>query len=161
LPPLRARRDDIELLAQHFWHAFAARNGKAGASLSDDAILALRSQRWPGNVRQLQNFVERLVVFCEGTTVTAEDVRREMSDEGRFTTQSTGLRLHPGNEEGAARAQAAAPSIESLSEAVRETERFALTRAMKHANGNRTVAARILQVSRTTLYKKLAEHGLA
>jgi two-component system, NtrC family, response regulator AtoC len=160
LPPLRARRDDIELLARHFWQVFAAANGKAGSTLGDDAVAALRSERWPGNVRQLQNFVERLVVFCESRTVTAEDVRRELSEEARFTTQSTGPRPHPGHEGSATGATVNQANMESLSEAVRETERRALTRAMKHAKGNRTVAARILQVSRTTLYKKLAEHGL-
>src|SRR6185369_12373233 len=65
LPPLRARRDDIALLARHFCGIFSEAHGKSGSSFSDDALAVLVAERWPGNVRQLQNFVERLVVLAE------------------------------------------------------------------------------------------------
>src|SRR6478735_9595345 len=66
LPPLRARRDDIPILAQAFADEFARSNGKHGVHLDQTAIGTLRAERWPGNVRQLQNFVERLVVLASG-----------------------------------------------------------------------------------------------
>jgi two-component system, NtrC family, response regulator AtoC len=161
LPPLRARRNDIELLARHFTRLFARANGKQNVELSPDALRVLRSQRWPGNVRQLQNFVERLVVLSAGESIEEEDVRRELGREGRFATE-------PGTV-----ASAAARSVKRGDSSPREcsavgpleadmqvAERSALERALKHAGGNRSLAARLLGVSRSKLYAKLEEHGL-
>jgi two-component system response regulator AtoC len=164
LPPLRARREDIALLSETFAADFAHTYDKPEARLEAGAIAALQAERWPGNVRQLQNFVERLVVLARGP-ITPDDVRREMSEQVRFETQLTGLRaaqakppsVGPGS--GAGASSDAGPPLQ-LGEAVRNAERTAIERALVHTNGNRTVAARILGVSRATLYAKLEEHGL-
>jgi DNA-binding NtrC family response regulator len=153
LPPLRARRDDIELLSREFCARFARANGRPDATLGPDALKALRSQRWPGNVRQLENFIERLVVFSEKPVIGASDVERELVQKPQFKTQSAGTQ-----------SQLAAPPASTaagpLVEAVRIAERNALVTALKKASGNRSVAARVLGVSRATLYNKLRELGI-
>jgi two-component system response regulator AtoC len=153
LPPLRARRDDVPLLAREFTDRACAAADKLPLGLSDDAMRLLRSQRWPGNVRQLENFIERLVVLSDGQTLTANDVERELVQKPEFLTQRTETRgsvtdVDPG----------AIP--EELAETVRRAERAALVSALKRTDGNRTVAARVLGVSRATLYNKLKELGI-
>ena len=152
LPPLRARRDDIELLAREFCARFARANGRPDAALGSDAIKVLRGQRWPGNVRQLENFIERLVVFAENPVIGAADVERELVQKPQFKTQSAGTQ-----------SELAAPKVPwdgPLVEVVRTAERNALLTALKKAAGNRSVAARVLGVSRATLYNKLRELGI-
>jgi two-component system response regulator AtoC len=141
LPPLRSRAGDIEPLARKFTVAHAKANSKE-IELSADALRLLGREPWPGNVRQLQNFIERLVVLCDGPTITASDVERELS------------RIAP------------APSSQkegegSLDASRKGAEREAIRTALNRAGGNRTVAARILGLSRRGLYYKLDEHGLA
>jgi len=157
LPPLRARRDDVTLLARHFCATLSAANGKRDLSLDDAALEHLRKQRWPGNVRQLQNFIERLVVLSEGKSIGLADVQRELTGSVQFSTQATGAAtLHS-----VARSQAAMQPVVPLSEELRSAERVALVRALEHTKGNRTLAARLLGVSRATLYNKLDEHDLS
>jgi two-component system response regulator AtoC len=115
------------------------------------ALKVLRGERWPGNVRQLQNVVERLVVLSDGPTITEAAVRAELSPRARFITQSTA---------GETPATGDVPQGGSLADEVREAERAAFVRALKEARGNRTLAARLLGVSRSTFYAKLGEHGL-
>ncbi len=158
LPPLRARREDIEALARHFCRVFAEAHAKRGTHLSDEALAALRSERWPGNVRQLQNFVERLVVLTAADSVLdASDVQRELSPAMVFPTQSAGdgAALAPRPED----ANASVSQVVSLDAALRDAERRAIERALRHAGSNRTLAARLLGVSRACLYNKLEEHG--
>ena len=137
VPPLRERPGDTERLVAHFARTF-------GGKIDDDAAARLAGQPWPGNVRQLQNFIERLVVLADGPRVTAADVDRELA------------RAVPG-----ASARPAATAAVSLDAQRRETEKEALVRALAQAGNNRTRAARILEVSRRTFYNKLHEHGLA
>jgi two-component system response regulator AtoC len=151
LPPLRTRRDDIELLARHFCETFAAESGRPSVRLSDEAVKELRRQRWPGNVRELENFVERIVVLAEGETIEASDVLRELSSgQPIFATQPTQVTK---NGEG--------PAPDGLlGRERREAERRALLSALERAHGNRTLAARALGVSRRTLYNLLEDHGV-
>ncbi len=158
LPPLRARRDDIPELARAFATEFCCAYGKPGATLDATAIDALRSERWPGNVRQLQNFVERLIVLAQGP-ITSDDVRREMGEHVRFETQITGVAA--GGSSNPTPDPVSSSVARPLGEAVRIAERHAIERALRHSGGNRTVAARILGVSRATLYTKLEEHGIS
>lgn len=146
-PPLRARPEDIEPLVLHFCHSFGAQNGRAGIRVAPDAMKVLRMQPWPGNVRQLQNFIERLVVFAEADEIGFREVRSEL---GAAAIQPAS-QVEP----------SFATSVFELDEVVRRAERKALEKALTRAAGNRTVAARILGVSRRTLYNKLEEHGLA
>jgi len=153
IPPLRARRDDIELLAREFTQRFGADNGKPDLKLTPEAVRVLRSQRWPGNVRQLENFVERLVVLTDTDTIKGTDVERELVHRPEFLTQRTEGALGTLTEQDSGPPQA-------LAEAVRKAEKAALIAALKRASGNRSVAARVLGVSRATLYNKLRELGI-
>jgi two-component system response regulator AtoC len=141
LPPLRARRSDIEPLARRFTLEHAHANGKS-IDIGADALALLALEEWPGNVRQLQNFIERLVVLSDGPMIRASDVSREVS------------RLPPASP---------APKVEgaALDVARRSAETEAVKTALSRAGGNRTVAARILGLSRRGLYYKLEELGLA
>src|SRR5262249_22713652 len=131
-------------------------HGKRGAALSDDAVALLSAERWPGNVRQLQNFVERLVVLDEKGAIDADDVRRELAPPTVFATQSSVAGAAPSVHS----VEGPASSVEPLDSAMRAAERSAIERALRHAKGNRTLAARLLGVGRATLYVKLEEHGL-
>jgi DNA-binding NtrC family response regulator len=144
LPPLRERGDDVDALARHFCRTFGQANGKPEISIEQDGIALLRRHPWPGNVRQLQNLVERLVVLADRPLVTARDVERELTPT---SIQPAGLE-EPAEE---------AVTLESL---VNETVRQALVRTLKRCGNNRSQAARILGISRRTLYNKLKEHGL-
>jgi two-component system response regulator AtoC len=152
LPPLRARRDDIEELASHFCEQACVRNHRPGVTLGAEAIAVLSKQRWPGNVRQLQNFVERLVVLATRPVISGVDVQHELDRPLEFATETGGNAVP----------SAPAPGVaaEHLSQAVRDAERQALLRALGQSGGNRSAAARVLGVSRTTFYAKLRQYDL-
>jgi DNA-binding NtrC family response regulator len=148
MPPLRARDGDVATLARHFATAVGDSLGRPGARLDDEALALLALQPWPGNVRQLQNFVERLVVLGDAPVIGRADVDRELA-------RSSSGRPPPAGD----RRDGRRPEL-SLDAQRRETEKEALVRALAQAGNNRTRAARILLVSRRTLYNKLREHGL-
>lgn len=144
VPPLRERPEDIALLARHFLQAAAEANGRSPFQLADDALERLLAQSWPGNVRQLENFMERLVVLSDGTRITAADVERELQRD----TPS-----------GATRGSSPAPNDPQLDSQRKDAERKAIANALQRAGGNRSLAARLLGISRRTLYTKLTELG--
>jgi two-component system response regulator AtoC len=182
LPPLRARREDIAAIVRHYLEVFRRENGKADLSLDESALRLLQSQRWPGNVRQLVNFIERLVVLAQRSLITADDVRRDLEEQLEFLTQASGLdarhsdgilpvvsELPPRLPElgGAPLGNLPAPGVHLVSSAVRplrdelrRAEHRALTKALHSARGNRALAARMLGISRRTLYTKLDEHEI-
>ncbi|HTA90322.1 MAG TPA: sigma-54 dependent transcriptional regulator [Polyangiaceae bacterium] len=154
VPPLRARPGDIEALALHFCDNTSAENGRARAMFDADALELLCSQRWPGNVRQLQNFVERLIVLADSPRVSRQDVARELAR----TPGTQGLAAAGGF---SLAESAPSSTILELEQARNKAEKHALEKALHAAKGNRVVAARLLGISRRALYYKLAEHGVA
>jgi DNA-binding NtrC family response regulator len=145
IPPLRERGADAARLVRHFVEECARALARARMSIDDDAVALLAAQRWPGNVRQLQNFVERLVVLADKDVITRAEVDRELTRV-------------PGAVRAPARGGESADL--SLDSNRKETERQTLVKALSQAGNNRTRAARLLEVSRRTLYNKLREHGL-
>ncbi|MGE0325175.1 MAG: sigma-54-dependent transcriptional regulator [Polyangiaceae bacterium] len=163
VPPLRARPDDIAELAMHFARTAGLSNGRAAMGIDAPALELLRTHRWPGNVRQLQNFIERLVLLADGPRITARDcsIWQPGLDQG-----SVNERPPSTAEPGATRAREPAPEsdegeVVELATAIARAEKQALERALKKAGGNRNVAARMLGVSRRTLYYKLTQHGVS
>ncbi|MBL8917515.1 MAG: sigma-54-dependent Fis family transcriptional regulator [Myxococcaceae bacterium] len=149
LPPLRERADDIEALAAHFVAQLGKTHGRPQARLTPQALAVLRAQPWPGNVRQLQNFLERLVVLASSDELSDADVQREL---GRAGAPTAGAVTPP---------SATPPSAPgSLDEKRKDAERSAVQQALDQAKGNRALAARLLGVSRRTLYYKLEALGL-
>ncbi len=146
LPPLRARSEDIPPLADHFVRVHGAANGRPDASLTREALTVLASERWPGNVRQLENFIERLIVLAEAPMIDFGDVQRELGRAAPSFDETPTPRV-----EGAGA---------TLASQRRDLEREALLDALQRANNNRTLAARLLGVSRRTLYNKLEELGI-
>jgi len=142
LPALRERREDIVPLVQHFARVHCAR--RSPAVFERRALDLLLAQPWPGNIRQLENLVEHIVLLADGRTISDEVVLRAMGGHD-------GPRTRPGP------ALLGEPSLESSR---REAERQAVKAALERSFGNRTQAARLLGVSRRTLYNKLHEYGL-
>jgi len=136
IPPLRERREDIPLLVAHYAQYYARKYGRAELAVPAGTMARLQQYRWPGNVRELKHAVERAVI---------------MSDSGSFPIDN--LVLPPV----AAIAPAAAPAA-TLN--LDELEKQAIERALVQYQGNLTRAAQALGLGRTTLYRKMARHGL-
>jgi DNA-binding NtrC family response regulator len=148
VPPLRERREDVPLLAQHF-AASAARRARRGCpDISPAALEWLQAQPWPGNVRQLENAIERAVVLAAGNTLGVDDFQprtgaMSMPAPG---TGPAGTGKHP----------ATAGDLLSLD----ELERLHILRVLEACAGQKTRAAAILGINRTTLWKKLRHYGI-
>ncbi|MCC6997659.1 MAG: sigma-54-dependent Fis family transcriptional regulator [Deltaproteobacteria bacterium] len=148
VPPLRDRKDDVPLLVEHFLQVFRARNGKAIAGLSRGALDLLQSYDWPGNVRELENAIERAVVLCKGTSIDSDDLPLEVRGGG-----GAGLGLG-----GASGARVISfPTGTPLE----EIERRAIHETLKHAKGDKRLAAQLLGIATRTIYRKLEAEGIA
>jgi two-component system, NtrC family, response regulator AtoC len=165
IPPLRERREDIPLLAEHFITKFNERLRKQITSMAPEAIDRLVAHHWPGNIRELENLMERTVLFCEGPQIGVSDLPPEISHLvplPGFVPLDEAARAAAGA--GAASAGPAALAGSSLKEAVRaETERVErelIQRALDETGGNVTQAARKLKISRKSLQTKMKEFGL-
>ena len=138
VPPLRDRKADILLLADHFLERFAREHRKNVRRISTPAIDMLASYHWPGNVRELSNAIERAVVLCDGGVVHAHHLPPTLQ-----TAESSGT--------------AANQSLEEIVEAV---EKDALQDALKQARGNRALAARLLRTTRRIFNYKVRNYGI-
>jgi DNA-binding NtrC family response regulator len=147
LPPLRARREDIAALVEHFVRQVCAQNGWKPVAFSPEAVEALREYPWPGNIRELRNAVERLLLLAVDG-VDAATV--EMALPRRETLSSRGMK---GN------ADAGAGSG-SLAERVAEFERTTLLAELERSGGHVTNAAKALGLERSHFYKKCQQLGI-
>jgi two-component system response regulator AtoC len=140
LPTLRARRDDIPLLAEHIIRRLARKYHWPQLALAPEAVQYLLHQDWPGNVRQMQNVLARAAILARGRLILAEDL---------------GLQPSP-----AAHANSAGATPMLLKDIVAETERRAIQHALEQTSWNRTQAARLLGISRRQLFDKIQQYGL-
>jgi transcriptional regulator with GAF, ATPase, and Fis domain len=155
VPPLRDRREDILELANHFLGVYSQRSGKQTPQLDDDAVTALKSYDWPGNIRQLENVIERAVVIADGPVITANELAPEI-------LHCNGLEPRPNDNAPAAEMPALWMRGPSFERSERErTEREHLVRALAGAAGNKAEAARALGLARSTFFSKLKKHGLS
>jgi len=142
VPPLRQRREDIVLLAEHFLRNACKKMGKCISAFSSGALQSLSRYSWPGNVRELEHFIERAVVLCDGSVVDSPLLPKEIVDAEEQLNNS--LREEP----------------EFISDNSGETEIQRLILALRLAGGNKAKAARQLGMDRSTLYRKLQALGI-
>ena len=143
IPPLRDRREDIPLLVEHFLAMYSREVKKEALALSSEAVEVMKHHPWTGNVRELQNCIERAVILCDGREILPEHI---------------GLRVpaRPAAED--------VPAVGSLQEASsaasRAVEAKMIEKVLRETGGNKTRAAEILQVSYKTLLTKIKDYGL-
>lgn len=131
------------MLAQHFIEQFASEQNRPAQQLRPDAVEALCRHTWRGNVRELENRVRRAVILADGPKVTAAD-----------------FDLEPTGPTPSRQAAIGADDVLTLRDARERAEREALSAALARADGNLTAAARLLEVSRPTLYSLLRQHDV-
>ena len=134
IPPLRVREGDAALLAHHFKNKFCAQEGRSALNFAPDAIAAIEAYGWPGNVREMENYIKRAVIMADGNTIVADDL---------------GL---PG--------EGAEEQPINLRQVRDEAEYKAIVKALARVDGNIVKASEVLGVSRPTLYDLMARHGI-
>jgi Nif-specific regulatory protein len=142
VPPLRERRDDVPLLAKHFLERYAREFGKSVAGFDDEALAILSAYDFPGNVRELENEVQRLVIQVEAGEKISPEI---LSPRVR---QVEGILTQANNAKG------------TLREMVDQVERHILADALREHSNNKTAAAKALGITREGLHKKLKQLGL-
>jgi DNA-binding NtrC family response regulator len=150
LPALRERTSDIPLLARHFLKKICDDSGKQVEDFTPDAMESLLSYSWPGNVRQLQNIVERAVLLGKQSYVTPLDLPDRLQQGSRSAFQASASR----------HGDASSSSTRTLKEALAEPERRIILEVLESKDWNRNATADQLGINRTTLYKKMKRLGL-
>ncbi|MFN3200353.1 MAG: sigma-54-dependent transcriptional regulator [Bradymonadia bacterium] len=143
LPPLRDRRTDIPLLVEHFLTVFNARFGTEINGLAPEAMRLLTEHSWPGNIRELENTVERAVVLTEGPLISPDDLP-EVIREGRSRIKMS-----------------LASGELSIKKTARIIEEELIRKALERTGGNRTRAAELLEISHRALLYKIKDYGLS
>ena len=134
VPPLRERKEDVPLLIQHFIEEFAAANYKNVKSIEQNALEPLIQYDWPGNIRELRNIIERMVVMSSHQVLTLDDVPKDIA----------------GN----------SAAVLSQDINIRDAEKELILQKLDRYKGNKSKAAKELGISRRTLYRKLEEYGI-
>ena len=144
VPPLRERRSDIVLLAEHFLRLYSEKNNLPAVGFSEDAILALQTHSYSGNVRELENMIERAVLMARGRVIMpnhfpSKDGFEQRGEPHSLPTELFSLPFH---------------------KAVAELEKALISNALRDSKGNKTDAADRLQINRRLLYKKIADYNI-
>lgn len=160
LPPLRERKEDIPLLAEKF---LASAPGQF--VLSKEAMDALVAYDWPGNVRELRNCLERMMAFNSGPVLQVGDLPTPVANR-QVAAAAQGLSFAAAAGAGAAAGHAhSVPAPHAFSRdtvlPLQELERRAIVHALQFTRGDRTAAAALLQIGRTTLYRKMKDFDIA
>ncbi len=137
IPPLRERREDIPLLAEYFASGIAAREGRPAPDIVPAVSEALAGHFWPGNVRELGNFMERTMIFCRGDVLDLDALPGEMRRQDRSSQKDF-----------------------SLKKAALRLEKEYIRKALTATGGNRTQAAKMLEISLRKLLYKIKEYGI-
>lgn len=142
IPPLRDRTEDIPILAEHFLHIYVPKNKKDIKGISAQAMDLLLKYRWPGNVRELENAIEHAVVLCSGNYITERELplrikKQKEQIDNKIEHQSS-----------------------FMDNSLEELEKKAIIAALEKTKGNKSKAARLLKITRRTLYLKMQKYGL-
>ena len=141
IPPLRERKEDIAILLHHFLDEMCRENGKPRLTLSKEAYKTLENYRWKGNIRELKNTVENMVVLSDSSIIGKEDIPNYIVESAKNSTDDEDYPL-------------------DLTSAIEKLEIKNITKALEMSNGNKAKAAKILNIPRTTLYYKLDLYGI-
>ena len=133
IPPLRERREDIPLLAQHFLGRYAVKNAKTITGFTDEALDLLQSYAWPGNVRELENVIERAVVLTRGSMISPADLPETLAGAD----------------------QAARHRVISVGTPLEEVEDRLIEETLRYARGDKTLAAKLLGIATRTIYRRM------
>jgi two-component system, NtrC family, response regulator AtoC len=155
LPALRERRSDVPMLAQHFLEKYNRKLNKRIEGIAEDAMALLQSYPWPGNIRELENLMERVLLFADGPLITARDLPEPVRQGAAAAGAAAAFpALHA----------AETPGEGGLKDIIRikaaELERDLIAKALEETGGNVTRAAKLLQISRKSLQTKMKEFGL-
>jgi len=144
IPPLRERRSDIVPLAEHFLEHYSEKNGLAVVGFSDEAILMLQNYFYPGNVRELENTIERAVLMARGRVIMPEHfpAKASASSNGEVRELEVDLLALP------------------FHRSIAELEKRLIRKVLKESAGNKSEAANRLQINRRLLYNKIEEHKI-
>jgi len=141
IPPLRERKQDIPLLVKYFLQKYSLETGRRGMTISDSALNKLKAYSWPGNIRELQNVIERAVILSPGREITEDQLPPEIVKRDRqieldeFKLPKNGVNLN-------------------------DLEKSLIKQALDMTNGNQTEAARLLGITRHTLIYRMEKYGL-
>ena len=136
LPPLRERKEDIEVLARSFVQHFSRQLGKTIEGMTPEYLKALQAAEWKGNIRELRNVVERGMIVCD-RQLTVQDLPFELQHKRSETTTQNHSEFE-----------------------LAAVEKRHIARVLQHTRGNKTEASRLLKIGLTTLYRKIEEYGL-
>jgi DNA-binding NtrC family response regulator len=131
MPPLRERTGDINLIADYFFRKFAIKYRREQLNIENDVYTIMNKYQWPGNIRELKHTIESAVIMCNDNTIKTSDMNLNLSSDKNVTFQS----------------------LDTI-------EKDAIIKALDRAKGNISVAAKMLDISRTTLYSKIKKHDL-
>ena len=148
LPPLRHRGTDVELLAESFRARYAQEFHKGVAGFTRDALDILQRHDWPGNIRELEAAIRRAVAMCSGPRIASSHLAPIINHHRQTRAGSATPRPH------------LPMGIRPLKEALEEPEKRIIIQALQAFNWNRQETARVLNINRTTLYKKMKKYGL-
>jgi two-component system response regulator AtoC len=143
LPALRERKEDIPALAQHFLKASTDTIGKRVVGVTPAALAAMTNYHWPGNIRELQNCVERAVIVARGSTIDIPDLPRDLFEQGAKPVKPA--RARPGN----------------LDEELERLEKSFILEALRETNGVQSKAARLLGINERSLWHRVKKLGIA
>jgi two-component system response regulator HydG len=142
IPPLRDRAEDIPLLAQHFLEKYVQKNRKELKGFTPDAMDMLTRAKWPGNVRELENVIERAVILAVSPYLSEKDLPPSMLVEGQADNENR-------------------PVFDLGGKSLEEIESQAISETLEQTQGNKSEAAKLLKITRTTLNSKLKKYNLS
>ena len=140
IPPLRERKEDIPLLAHHFLEIYKKKSKKLIIGISDNAMELLKTYDWPGNIRELENVIERAVITCTRKVVTVDDLPKNIIDSAKKETDSK--------------------VVVEIGSTMDEIEKRVIGETLSYTKGDKKHAAEILGITRKTLYRKLRGYNL-